>query len=65
VGDPVENLGLGCRERRMSAQSLQARIEAASKAATTKAARNDPVDIIFRRSFDATAAYFGHERSYG
>ena len=27
--------------------------------------RNNPIDVIFRRAYDATAAQFGHERSYG
>ena len=25
--------------------------------------RNNPIDVIFRRAYDATAAQFGHERS--
>jgi sugar phosphate isomerase/epimerase len=27
--------------------------------------RNNPIDVVFRRAYDATAAQFGHERSYG
>jgi len=25
--------------------------------------RNNPIDVIFRRAYDTTAAQFGHERS--